>query len=225
MTTKRPAGGTGTSTTRPPEQGSATAEPSRPALRTEPLSDALWPDLLDLFGPRGACGGCWCQWWRQSRAEFDANKGEINREALREQAGSGEPIGLLGYLADDPEPAGWIACAPRPDYPVAARSPIARHRPEDEFAPEDVWLVTCLFVRKEHRRRGVAVALAQSAVEWAARQGAKAVDAVPVEPKKDEVPDVFAWTGLPAMFTAAGFEEVARPRPTRPVMRRLIENR
>jgi len=78
-------------------------------------------------------------------------------------------------------------------------------------------------VRKEHRRRGVAAALAESAVEWAARQGAKAVDAVPVEPKKDEVPDVFAWTGLPAMFSAAGFTEVARPRPTRPIMRRVIE--
>jgi len=219
MTTKRPAGGT--PTTRPPEPG--TAQSPKPALRVEPLSDAPWPDLLDLFGPRGACGGCWCQWWRQSRADYDANKGEVNREALREQAASGEPIGLLGYLADDPKPAGWIACAPRPDYPVAARSPIARHRPEDEFAPEDVWLVTCLFVRKEHRRRGVAAALAESAVEWAARQGAKAVDAVPVEPKKDEVPDVFAWTGLPAMFSAAGFTEVARPRPTRPIMRRVIE--
>jgi GNAT superfamily N-acetyltransferase len=192
-------------------------------LRTEPLSAARWPDLLGLFGPRGACGGCWCQWWRQTRAEFETNKGEVNCEALRRQAESGDPIGLLGYLPDDPKPAGWIACAPRPDYPVAARSPIAKHRSDDEFGKADVWLVTCLFVRKEHRRRGVAVALIDSAAAWAGSLGAKAVDAVPVEPKKGEIPDVFAWTGLPAMFTAAGFKEVARPRPTRPVMRRLID--
>jgi GNAT superfamily N-acetyltransferase len=191
-------------------------------LRTEPLSAARWPDLQDLFGPRGACGGCWCQWWRQTRAEFEANKGEVNREALRKQAESSEPIGLLGYLPDDPKPAAWIACAPRPDYPVAARSPIAKHRADDEFAAGDVWLVTCLFVRKEHRRRGVAMAMIDSVVAWAGNHGAKAVDAVPVEPRKGEIPDVFAWTGLPAMFAAAGFEEVARPRPTRSVMRHLI---
>lgn len=220
MTTKRPTGGTPQS--RPSASAKPQPQPPTSALRTEPLSDALWPDLLDLFGPRGACGGCWCQWWRQTRAEFDANKGEVNREALREQARSGEPIGLLGYFADDPKPAGWIACAPHPDYPVASRSPIARHRPQDEFAPEEVWLITCLFVRKEHRRRGVAIALAEQAVKWASAHGAKAVDALPVEPKKDDVPDVFAWTGLPAMFTAAGFTEIARPRPTRPVMRRTI---
>jgi GNAT superfamily N-acetyltransferase len=191
-------------------------------LRTEPLSAARWPDLQDLFGPRGACGGCWCQWWRQTRAEFEANKGEVNREALRKQAESSEPIGLLGYLPDDPKPVGWIACAPCTNYPVAARSPIAKHRADDEFDAADVWLVTCLFVRKEYRRQGVAVALIDSVVAWAGNHGAKAVDAVPVEPKKGEIPDVFAWTGLLVMFTAAGFEEVARPRPTRPVMRRLI---
>jgi GNAT superfamily N-acetyltransferase len=201
-----------------------TVTPPTPPLRTEPLSAKRWPDLEDLFGPRGACGGCWCQWWRQTRAEFETNKGEVNREALRRQSESGEPVGLLGYLPDDETPVGWIACAPRPDYPVATRSPIAKHRAEDEFDKADVWLVTCLFVRKEHRRKGVAVALIDGAVAWAGNRGAKAVDAVPVEPKKGEIPDVFAWTGLPAMFAAAGFEEIARPRPTRPVMRRVIEN-
>jgi GNAT superfamily N-acetyltransferase len=218
VTTNRSAGGA--SGRRPPKTSADALHAA--TLRTAPLSAELWPDLLGLFGPRGACGGCWCQWWRQPRAEFETNKGEVNREALREQADSGEPVGLLGYLPDETIPVGWIACAPRPDYPVAARSPIAKRRSQDELAAADVWLITCLFVRKDQRRRGVAVALIDAAVEWAGGLGAKAVDAVPVEPRKAELPDVFAWTGLPAMFSAAGFAEVARPRPTRPVMRLVI---
>jgi len=59
-----------------------------------------------------------------------------------------------------------------------------------------------------------------AACAFAAGQGARLVEAYPVEPKKDPMPAVFAYTGLASAFRRAGFREVARRSETRPVMRR-----
>src|SRR5437773_770027 len=81
-----------------------------------------WPDLEELFGPRGACGGCWCMWWKLPRSEFKKGRGEL-----------------------------------REGYPVC--------------------------------------------------------------PRRKRIPDAFAWTGLVSAFRKSGFQEVARPSPTRAIMR------
>ncbi|MBM4430292.1 MAG: GNAT family N-acetyltransferase, partial [Chloroflexi bacterium] len=36
------------------------------------LTPERWADFEELFGPRGAAGGCWCMWWRLTQREFDA---------------------------------------------------------------------------------------------------------------------------------------------------------
>jgi GNAT superfamily N-acetyltransferase len=88
-----------------------------------------------------------------------------------------------------------------------------------------VWSVVCLFVAKGHRRRGISVALLRGAAEFAASRGARVVEGYPVEPRSSAMPDVFAWTGTASAFRAAGFSEVARGVPGRPIMRRELEGR
>jgi hypothetical protein len=61
--------------------------------------------------------------------------------------------------------------------------------------------------------------LIRAAVSFAASKGARVVEGYPVEPKKDQMPDVFAFTGIASSFLAAGFREVARRSDTRPIMR------
>ncbi|OGA68157.1 MAG: hypothetical protein A3F77_18445 [Betaproteobacteria bacterium RIFCSPLOWO2_12_FULL_67_28] len=39
-------------------------------LEFRPLTPDLWDDAAALFGPRGACAGCWCMFWKLPRAEF-----------------------------------------------------------------------------------------------------------------------------------------------------------
>jgi len=39
------------------------------ALTTRALTPRLWPALAELFGANGACGGCWCMWWRIETGE------------------------------------------------------------------------------------------------------------------------------------------------------------
>lgn len=88
-----------------------------------------------------------------------------------------------------------------------------------------VWWVTCFVVDGRHRRSGVGLALLQAAVEFARDHGATAVEGHPVDVaalKAARVAGSAIYTGTVAMFVAAGFVEVARTYPTRPVMRLLI---
>jgi hypothetical protein len=64
--------------------------------------------------------------------------------------------------------------------------------------------------------------LLTGAVAYAKSQGAKVIEGYPVEPKKDKMPEVFAWTGFAEAFLEAGFKEVARRSETRPIMRFVV---
>jgi GNAT superfamily N-acetyltransferase len=174
-----------------------------------------WDDLAALFGERGACGGCWCMVWRLPRAQYDGGKGTRNRDALRRLVrGDGRP-GVLAY--EGKRPIGWCAVAPRADYPALDRSRVLK--PVDDLP---VWSISCLFVEKGSRRRGVSVRLLRAAAAFAASRGARIVEGYPVEPRAGAQPDPFVWTGLASAFLRAGFREVARRSETRPIMRRAV---
>jgi GNAT superfamily N-acetyltransferase len=107
--------------------------------------------------------------------------------------------------------------APRGVYSRLERSRILK-RVDDQ----DVWSVVCFFVLKEYRRRGISERLLHAAVDYAAENGAVIVEGYPVDPRKDKVPDVFAYHGLASTFREVGFREVLRRSETRPIMRYTV---
>lgn len=182
-------------------------------LEFRPLTPDRWADFEALFGARGACGGCWCMFFRLTRSEFERGKGDGNRVAMKALVDGGEVPGILAYAAG--EPIGWCAVAPRERFGALARSRV--------LAPLDaspVWSVVCFFVDRRFRRRGVSERLLRAACDWAAGRGAETVEGYPTEPRKGSMPDVFAYMGLPAAFARAGFSEAARRSPQRPILRR-----
>ncbi|HEX2187529.1 MAG TPA: GNAT family N-acetyltransferase [Longimicrobiaceae bacterium] len=187
--------------------------PAGARLRFEPLTEASWPDLEALFGERGACGGCWCMYWRQSAKEHERNRGAGNRAALREHVRGGRPLGVIGYLGG--QPVGWCSVAPREHFVRLARSRILA--PVDD-AP--VWSITCLYLAPGARRQGISSQLVDAACRHAASLGAATVEAYPVEPRSEAMPPPFAWTGIRSAFDRVGFHEVARRAETRPILRR-----
>jgi len=182
-----------------------------PDIKFAPLTAATWRDLEKLFGPRGACGGCWCMTWRLSRADYDRHKGPGNKRTLRRIVASGEPTGILAYQGD--EPIGWTAIAPREVYVGLARSRVLK--PVDA---RQVWSVTCFYVHRKHRHRGLSRALLEEAVRYAVLRGAQIIEGYPQDVHKN-LPDAFVWTGLIDTFRAVGFQEVARRSKSRPIMR------
>ena len=187
-------------------------------LNIESLTPDRWDDLETLFGPRGACGGCWCMWWRQSRSEFERNKGEANRRAFRQIVKSGEEPGLLAY--QDGKPVGWVCVGPRERFPALERSRVLA--PVDD---QPVWSVVCFYIAKGARRRGMSKALLKAALDYARKNGARIVEGYPIPTKKGGTVDVFAYTGLESVFERAGFEAVVRRGKTgRGVWRYYIGN-
>jgi GNAT superfamily N-acetyltransferase len=185
-----------------------------------PATADRWDDLVAVFEGPGDPGRCWCQWFFRGAAA-DGAHASANRAALQRQVSAGPP-GVLGYL--DGVPSGWCAVAPRPGYTKLARSPLLREVRDP--APDDrsVWSVTCFVVRLEARRRGLSSALLAGAVELARDGGATLVEGYPVDPAV-RTPRGAAelYHGVLSVFLAAGFDEVARPQPARPVMRRALD--
>ncbi len=191
----------------------------REGIEVHPLTKERWGDLVGLFGPdRGAWGGCWCMWWRLGSKDFDAGSrdhGKANRRALRRLVDRPSPPGLLAYV--DGEVAGWVSVAPRDEFDRLNRSPTLK--PVDETP---VWSVNCFYLDRRHRRRGVGTALLAGAVDHARANGARWVEAYPVDPKVKAVNNADAYTGVVSMFERAGFKEVARRKDHRPIMRRRL---
>jgi len=183
------------------------------SLTFHPLTPDRWADFEKLFGTRGACGGCWCQYWRRTPGQFKAGKANGgNRKAMRKLVNDDAVPGILAYSED--RPVGWCAVAPRESYPSLARSRVLKAADD-----QPVWSVSCLFVDKSHRGKGVSVELLRAAVRFVAGRGGKIVEGYPVEPKTDSMPAPFAWTGIASAFLCAGFHEHRRGSPSRPIMR------
>src|SRR5688572_3092104 len=157
-------------------------------------------------------------WWRRPAAEWGRGKGAANRSALRRIVASGDRPGLIAYDGDDP--VGWIAIAPRETYTRLAASRTLK--PLDDTP---VWSITCFFVAKDYRGRGVSERLIRGAVDHARSRGARMVEGYPVVSSTGKMPDAFAWTGLPSAFERAGFREVARPSRSRRIMRKAIRGK
>lgn len=134
-----------------------------------PATAERWEDLEALFGPKGAYSGCWCMFWRLSRADFNKLGGEGRKAVLHELTSRNEVAGVLAYI--DGKPIGWCSIGPREDYAALEKSRILK-RVDD--AP--VWSVVCFFVAKGFRKRGIMSALLRGAVRYAEENGAQVIE-------------------------------------------------
>lgn len=181
-------------------------------LEFHPLTLGRWEDFEELFGPRGAYGGCWCMYWRITRSKFSDNQGQGNKEAMRALVEEEVVPGILAYR--DGGVVGWCSVAPRHDFGSLERSPVLR-RVDDQ----PVWSIVCFFVDRHHRGRGIARSLVEAAVDYAGENEAQIVEAYPVIPRQGRLPPVSSYMGIPSLFESAGFIVVEQPSETRLIMR------
>ena len=121
----------------------------------------------------------------------------------------GPPPGLLAF--DGNLAVGWCQLTPRDALPWLDRT--WRLKRVDDGP---VWSLSCFYVRKGYRRRGVASALIAAAVRAAQRAKAPALEAYPLDA---ELTPSSTSTGYASTFARAGFKTVARRVPPRPIMR------
>jgi GNAT superfamily N-acetyltransferase len=75
-------------------------------------------------------------------------------------------------------------------------------------------------VKAGERRQGIGRGLLLAAIEYAKHQGAKVIEAYPVDGTRESVVDYF--TGTLGMFSDRGFVEIIRRNDTRPIVRLTV---
>jgi predicted GNAT family acetyltransferase len=183
--------------------------------RVEPLTPEHWPAFERLFGPKGACNGCWCTYWRVPNKEYRESLGAKAKRLFRQRVMEGPPPGVVAFDGD--EAVGWLQIGPRADTPQwnstrRATAPLKESDGEDER----VWGATCFFIKSSARGQGVMAALLKGGVRFAKANGARVVEACPIDGKAGNVD---AYVGLMPVFERAKFKEVARRKDNRPLMR------
>ncbi len=186
-----------------------------PKIKYGELSVSTWNDFEQLFGERGACGGCWCMYWRLCNKDYEASKGNGNKTKMKRLVKSGERPGIIMYC--DNKPMGWCAFAPREEFVRLKTSRILK--PVDN---QKVWSIVCFFIDKKYRRKGYSMKLLKTVVEICRQKKIKILEAYPIEPKQDKMADAFIWTGIASAYMKAGFKEVERRSETRPIMRYFL---
>jgi hypothetical protein len=186
-------------------------------ITIHPLTTDRWPDFEKLFGPSGAYGGCWCMYFRLRSSDNARAKGSERNAGMKAVVDSGPPPGLVAYV--DGEPAGWVSIDARDRFRMLQYSRM--YKPVDD---EPVWTIVCFVVGRGYRQQGMMGRLLKAAVDYAGRQGARIVEAYPIE-SPAHLKRYAGFMGIRSVFDRAGFKEVARLANGRPVMRKKLAAR
>jgi GNAT superfamily N-acetyltransferase len=174
-------------------------------ITLRPLCRGDWATLERLFGSNGACGGCWCMWWRVPRGGklWAEAKGAKNRAAFRKLVEQGSVQGILAFSGQ--QPVGWCSFGPRHAFPR-----LERVKAFKRSWAEQTWSINCFYVPRAWRGSGIARRLVEEATKLAFQSGASEVEGYPVMPAESgaALPAVFAWTGVPALFESNGYREL-----------------
>jgi GNAT superfamily N-acetyltransferase len=174
---------------------------TKPKVDIHPVSQKRWSDLESLFGPVGADGGCWCMFWRLRQKDYAQGSREKNKQALKSMVSKGQPTGVLAYI--DGQAVGWCGVSPRPAF---ARLDNSKLIPAS--SDPATWSIVCLFINRKFRGQRVSTALLNGAVDFARAQGAKDVEAYPLEAHGEKLDAKRAYPGTVAMFRKSGFKPV-----------------
>jgi GNAT superfamily N-acetyltransferase len=170
---------------------------------------------VTLFGEKGACGGCWCMYWRQKSTDFKKNKDEPNKKLFRQLVDEKKELGLIFYVNN--EPAAWCSVSPREE--------IYRVENSRSFKPVDdkpAWSIVCIFINKNYRKQGLSVHIIKSVIEYCKTKNVKILEAYPAIPYASNIPDSFAWTGFESAFKKAGFINIPVQTKSKAYMRFYI---
>jgi GNAT superfamily N-acetyltransferase len=175
------------------------------------LKTTDWSNIEALFGDNGACGGCWCMTWRLPRGGklYEENKGSPNRRRFRQLVEEGNAHGLLAF--DEGKAIGWCSVGPKSEFPKLENSRVLKVPPIGND-----WAVLCFYIQRKYRGQQVATRLLSEAVNYARLNDATILDGFPARHAKGTLlPATFAWTGVPEIFEACGFQHVPRKGNTR----------
>lgn len=146
-------------------------------------------------------------------------KKNMNRKDERGLVRQGRSHAILVYSGK--KPVGWCQYGTKDELP---RIDAGRNYKKLESSAENekLWRITCFFVDKDHRGKGVAKLALHAALESIGRQGGGIVEAYPIVSKKMAAVPEWRWFGTPSMFRRERFKPVAPLGASGLLMRRTV---
>lgn len=186
-------------------------------MQIRPVTPDDRDGFVALFGPQGACYGCWCTYFRLPPKDRAATTAEQRRDLMLARIDAGPPPGLMAW--DAGRAVAWMQIGPRADIPqFNNRNRASTPLPDAPADDPGAWAISCFFIAASARGRGVSHALVQAGIEHARTHGARILEAAPMDAAKPSSA-MGLFVGSARVFAAAGFVEVARQKPGRPLMR------
>jgi len=131
-------------------------------------------------------------------------RGPHRRSQKERRVREGKAHAALVY--DGASCVGWCQFGPTTELP---RIKHLRVYSQDQ-GPLPDWRITCFFVDKEHRGRGVAAAALAGALEEIAHLGGGTIESYPEDTAERRVSASFLYNSRLAMFEHQGFHRVRR---------------
>ncbi len=166
-------------------------------LTIKPLTRHTWDAYAGMMERHnGVFGGCWCTWFHTMAAE-KTRDADDNRALKERLVREGRAHAAL--VCDGEEVAAWA------QYGSPAELPNIYHRKEYDAtaAREPDYRITCMFVDKRYRRRGVLAVALQGVLDLVAEAGGGVVEAYPHDNQGARMSVLY--NGTRALFERAGF--------------------
>jgi GNAT superfamily N-acetyltransferase len=168
-------------------------------------------------------GECWCMFYQRprpvGRGLSSVQRKALNRRDKARLVRGGHAHAILVY--EGKAPVGWCQYGPREELPRvdAGRGYRKVGPPAGE---ERVWRITCFFVDRDHRGKGVATIGLRAALESIKKRGGGIVEAFPVVSQRMAAVPEWRWFGTKRMFEREGFAAVAPLGTSGLLMRKTI---
>jgi GNAT superfamily N-acetyltransferase len=166
------------------------------ALTIRPLDGSTWDAFAELVERNnGIYGGCWCIGFHPERGQW-AGARAIKEERVRTDRAHAALV-----LDEDGAGQGWCQYGSPEELPS-----IKFRRGYDKDAPpRPDWRITCVFVDKRHRGRGIARAAVEGALDQIAEAGGGLVEAISEVTEGREAQGRFLFSATVELFEDLGF--------------------
>lgn len=172
------------------------------AAKIEYTLKTLGPDTWDAYARlierhNGVWGGCWCTWFHTLNVE-KTRTAEGNCALKERLVNEGRAHAALVFNGD--VAVGWCQYGPPEELPNI------HHRKEYEAGLGQLpdYRLTCIFVDKAYRRKGVSEIALQGALKLIAEAGGGIVEGYPHDIQK-KVSASFLYNGTRKLYERAGF--------------------
>lgn len=189
-------------------------------LTARELSPETFSDFEKLAAKQGIC---WCMFYQRpspigGRRSSDELK-RVNRRDKKALVRKGRSHAVLVY--EGGRSVGWCQYGIADELPRidAGRGYKKVGRPAGS---KKLWRITCFFVDREYRSKGIAKFALHEALQSIRREGGGVVEAFPVTSEKMARVPEWRWFGTPSMFSREHFTEVAPLGTSGVLMRRVI---